>query len=112
MKLIAALISLTVVALSVQASRAQADDTGFASMHSQIRVGNKRCFSDHSHGGSSSGQRTRQAAVQAAVNSWYVYTVNEYGTDWSNINKAHRRTLNCQPSSSGWGCELNAYPCK
>jgi hypothetical protein len=112
MKLISVLLGMTVLSVLAPPSTAQADDTGFANLHSLGRVGNKRCFLDHSHGGSSSGHRTRDAAVQAAVSSWYVYTVNEYGTDWSNINKANRRTLNCQPRSDGWGCELNAYPCK
>lgn len=112
MKFTTALLGLATLAVLLPISTSRADDTGFASMHSQIRVGNKRCFSDHSHGGSSSGHKTRAAAVQAAVSSWYVYTVNEYGTDWSNINKAHRRSLSCQPRSDGWGCELNAYPCK
>lgn len=112
MKSTLAALGLATLAVLTPTSHAQADDTGFASMHSQIRVGNKRCFSDHAHGGSSSGHKTRAAAVQAAVGSWYGYTAGEYGSDWANINKANRRTLNCQPSGSGWGCELNAYPCK
>jgi hypothetical protein len=104
-------VSMALV-LWATASPVLADDTGFSSLHGKRRVGGKMCFVDHSHGGSSSGQRTRAAAVSAAVSSWYGYTAGEYGSDWANINKAINRRMACNQSSSGWGCDLDAIPCK
>jgi hypothetical protein len=105
-------LALALVSAAALVAPAHADDTGFASIHSLGRVGGRMCFLDHSHGGSSSGQRSRQAAQAVAVQSWYAYTAGEYGSDWAHIGKAVKRRMNCQQSSSGWSCDLDATPCK
>ena len=92
---------------------AMANDTGVAqSLHATARVGGKLCLTDHSHAGSSSGLATEKAAKAEAIRSWAGFTAWEYGTDWANINKAIRRSMSCSRSSSGWGCNLDANPCK
>ena len=92
---------------------ALADDTGVAtSLHASMRVGNKICLVDHSHNGNSSGLPTEKAAKAAAIDSWAGFTAWEYGTDWANIRKAIRVSMRCSQSSGGWGCDLNANPCK
>ena len=99
----------TVIALA--SAPAFADDTGFASIHTLTRVGGKTCFVDHSHSGSGSGA-SRKAAESQAISSWYGYTAGEYGSDWSNINKATKRSMNCSPNGGSWHCDLDATPCK
>lgn len=107
------LIPATLFTVIAFAAPAIADDTGVAqSLHSMGRVGNRLCLLEHSHAGSSSGHPTEKAARAAAVKSWAEFTAWEYGTDWANIRKANRAQIRCSQSSSGWGCDLDAYPCK
>ncbi len=96
---------------SILPAAALADSTGFDSIHTKIRVGTKSCFADHNHSGSGSGA-TRKIAEMQAVSSWYGYTSTEYGSDWSNINKAIKRSMKCAPSGGGWSCDVDATPCK
>lgn len=92
---------------------AHADDTGVAqSLHATIKVGRKLCLIDHSHHGNSSGHKTERAAKAAAIDSWAGFTAWEYGTDWANIRKAIRVSMRCSQTTSGWGCDLDANPCK
>jgi hypothetical protein len=94
------------------AAPAFADSTGFDKIHSVVRIGGKTCFADHSHGGSGSGA-TRKIAEMQAVQSWYGYTAGEYGSDWSNINKAVKRSMRCAPAGGGsWNCDVEATPCR
>jgi hypothetical protein len=98
------------ILMAVSASVAIADNTGFDSIHSKIKVGGKVCFGDHPHGGSGVGA-TRQVAEMQAIKSWYGYTAGEYGSDWANINKAIKRSMRCS-QSGGWSCDVEATPCR
>jgi hypothetical protein len=101
------------LAMAMVAQPAAADDTGVAtSLHASMRVGNKLCLIDHSHAGSSSGLPTVAAAKNEAIKAWSGFTAWEYGTDWANIRKAIRVSMRCSQSSGGWGCDLDANPCK
>jgi len=93
------------------ASSAQADNTGFDSIHGKIRVGGRVCFDGHSHGGSGSGA-SRKVAEMRAVSSWYDYTAGEYGSDWANIHKAIKKSMRCSQSGAGWSCDVEATPCR
>lgn len=106
-------LAAAVVMAALSPAPLLADDTGVAeALHSTFKVGNKRCFVDHSHGGSSSGQLNEKAAKAAAIQSWAGFTAWEYGTDWANIRKAIRVSMRCSQTTSGWGCDLDATPCK
>ncbi len=102
---------MAVLMLTTFAVPAFADNTGFDSIHSKVRVGTKMCFADHNHSGSGTGA-TRKIAEMQAISSWYGYTANEYGSDWANINKAVKRSMRCSPSGSGWSCDVDATPCR
>lgn len=91
---------------------AYADQTGFAAMHSQARVGNKMCMTDHYHYGSGSG-RTKQAAERAAIQSWASFTDFEYGSDWARFGKAVGKRVSCtRTGSGGFDCQVEARPCR
>jgi hypothetical protein len=92
-------------------SSAMADDTGFASMHTQARVGRKMCFTDHYHYGSGNGS-TRAAAERDAIGSWASFTDFEYGSDWARYSKAVRKKMSCSSSGSGFSCQVEALPCR
>ena len=97
--------------LSLAAPAAFADNTGFDSIHSTVRVAGKTCFADHSHGGSGSGAN-RKAAEMQAIKSWYGYTAGEYGSDWANIHKAVKKSMTCGQSGGVWNCDVEATPCR
>jgi hypothetical protein len=90
---------------------AMADETGFASMHSQARVGGKTCMTDHYHYGSGTG-RTKAAAERAAIGSWASFTDFEYGSDWARFGKAAGKRISCTKSPSGYDCQVEARPCR
>lgn len=102
---------IATVALVAATPAAFADNTGFDSIHSTVRVGGKICFADHSHGGSGSGA-TRKIAEMAAIKSWYGYTAGEYGSDWANIHKAVKASMKCSGGGSNWNCDVDATPCR
>ncbi len=107
------LLVTALVATATASAVAIADDTGVAtSLHASMRVGKKICLVDHSHAGSSSGLATEKAAKAAAIDSWASFTAWEYGTDWANFRKAIRVSMRCNQASGGWGCDLDANPCK
>lgn len=81
-------------------------------MHSWSRVGGKTCFTSHTHYGSSSGHRTKRAAMRAAVDDWQTFTAGEYGLDWGYFHRAHARLKACGKDSSGWYCSIEGRPCK
>ena len=97
--------------LAGASSAAVADDTGFAQIHSMVRVGGKTCFADHSHSGSGAGGNRKIAEMQA-INSWYGFTAGEYGSDWANLNKAVKKSMKCSGSGANCSCDLEATPCK
>lgn len=104
--------SSVLLLLAVTATPAPADQTGMSDMHAQRRVGGKRCFIDHYHAGNSAGARSRSAAMKEAVVSWRSFTDFEYGSDWANWNKAAGKRANCSRSGDGWGCAIEALPCR
>ena len=91
----------------------RADDTGVAQMlHGLKREGKRLCLDGHFHSGDSSGMPSRKAAEIEAIKSWAGFTAWEYGTDWAQWTRAANRSLDCSQGSSGWGCKIEARPCK
>jgi hypothetical protein len=70
------------------------------------------CYTDHYHYGSSSGQANRAAATTAAVGSWQSFVDLEYGSAWARFSKAGSKRVTCEDSAGGWGCNVEARPCK
>jgi hypothetical protein len=101
-----AMLGATLIAMPVAA-----DETGLASIHSWRREKGKTCFVDHFHYGTSEGEKTRKAAVAAAVRSWADFTDFEYGSDWAKFSKAASKSIKCT-QSNGWGCNIEARPCR
>ncbi|HEX2839996.1 hypothetical protein [Hyphomicrobium sp.] len=99
------------VILAAGVAPAMADQTGFASMHNQARVGGKMCMTDHYHYGSGSGS-TKAAAQRDAVASWQSFTDFEYGSDWARFSKAVGKRISCSKSTSGVDCQVEARPCR
>lgn len=95
-----------------QKGGAMAAVSGFAAMHDLRREGNRLCFSDHWHYGSSAGQKSVKAAQAAAVRSWADFVVFEYDPTWANFNKASNKDVKCSQGSTGWGCDVSARPCR
>lgn len=91
---------------------AMADETGMAGIHDWVKVGRKTCFSDHSHVGSASGQKSQKVALRAAIDDWQGFTAFEYGTDWAYMKNAIKKTKSCERSGAGWSCTVEATPCK
>lgn len=104
--------AVAAVALGSLCSVASADDTGLAGIHDFKREKGKVCFSDHFHYGNSAGLATKKAAEVEAIKSWSSFTDLEYGSDWAKYSKAASKSMKCSQSSGGWGCELEARPCK
>ena len=94
--------------LSIGAAGAQ----GLDFLHSQRVEGGRVCMSDHFHSGSSSGHANRQAAERAAISGWASFTGIEYGNAWASWRIAGSKTMNCSQAGGGWGCELQARPCR
>lgn len=105
-------IAAGLVMLPLAGSVAHADETGLAGMHSWVKVGRKTCMSSHFHYGNSSGQRSKKAAMQAAVQDWASFTATEYGTSWARFSIAGSRSVKCGQTSSGWSCAVEARPCR
>lgn len=109
MRVLVAVSALGLIALGMPV---RADETGFASTHDQVRVGSKKCFADHFHYGSSAGMGSRRAAEIEAVKSWESFTDFEYGSDWARYSKAVSKGVKCGQSGGGWGCSVEARPCR
>jgi hypothetical protein len=104
---------LAVAAIGVVAAfPAVADDTGLAVMHDLRREGGRTCFLDHYHYGNSSGMASRKAAETDAINSWASFVDFEYGSDWARYSRAASKSVKCDGSSGGWGCQVEARPCR
>ena len=104
-------LSLAAVAAAVVATVANADVTGFDAMHTQARVGNKMCMTDHWHYGSGSGS-TKAAAQKDAISSWQSFTDFEYGSDWARFSKAVAKKVSCSQSGGSYSCQVEARPCR
>jgi len=110
-KLPLAIVAVAIAVGSVDMS-AWADDTGLASMHAIRPERGRVCMSDHWHYGSSSGQRSKRAAERDAIRTWQNFTALEYGSDWARWRRSGSRKMGCSRSSSGWGCNIEARPCR
>ncbi len=104
-------LGVMVVVLAAGIAPAMADQTGFAAMHNQARVGGKMCMTDHYHYGSGSGS-TKAAAQKDAIASWQSFTDFEYGSDWARFSKAVGKRISCSKSTSGVDCQVEARPCR
>ena len=89
-----------------------AAEEGMSGLHDKVRVGGKLCFSDHSHSGNSSGERSRKAAETAAIRNWQDFTAWEYGRAWGSYGLAVGKSMQCSGSGASWGCSLEARPCR
>lgn len=95
------------------AAPANADDNGLAgAIHTLRKEGKRLCMDGHYHSGNSSGAKDKKLAMAEAIKSWAGFTAFEYGTDWANWNKAANKSANCSQGASGWGCSIEARPCK
>lgn len=92
---------------------AMADDTGLAgALHTLRREAGRNCMADHFHHGNSYGIASRKAAEVSAIQSWAGFVALEYGSDWARFAKAGSKKMDCSQSPSGWGCSVEARPCK
>ncbi len=105
--------ALCLAVATLAAPAAQADDNGLAAaIHDLKREGRKLCQDGHFHSAASAGMPSKAAAMKEAAASWSGFTAFEYGTDWASWNKAANKTASCTQSGSGWGCDIQARPCK
>lgn len=70
------------------------------------------CMTDHFHYGSSSGHRNEKIARAEAIASWAGFTAFEYGNAWASYRLARSKGMRCSRSESGWGCNVEAVPCR
>lgn len=106
-------IALYLGLLLTMTGPALANDTGLATtLHDIRREGGRNCFATHYHYGSSSGLSTAAAAQREAIKSWADFADLEYGSDWARYGKAAGKSVSCNQSGSGWGCDVAARPCK
>ena len=99
--ILAGLISVaTVLALTMPADAAKR------------KRGGKVCMTDHFHYGSSSGERNKKLARREAISSWAGFTAFEYGNAWASFRLARSKSVRCSRSDSGWGCNVEAVPCR
>ena len=92
---------------------ALSDDTGVGqALHGTKRIGGKLCLVDHFHYGQSSGHKTRDRAVVAAIKDWAGFTAFEYGTDWARYGHSAARKMSCSQAGGLWSCNTESIPCK
>jgi hypothetical protein len=103
--------AIAAAVLAFGTASAAADDTGFATSHSMVKVGGKSCFADHAHSGSGDG-KTKGVALQAALKSWWEYTAGEYGSDWARWGKSAGQVVKYTKTESGWSAYVQSRPCK
>lgn len=104
-------LGVVAAALAASIMPATADQTGFASMHNQARVGGKLCMTDHYHYGNGSGS-SKAAAQKEAISSWQSFTDFEYGSDWARFSKAVAKRVSCSQSGGSYSCQVEARPCR
>lgn len=105
------LIAATTFSICIPVLSAAAQETGFANMHTQAPLGNKICFTDHTHDGKGSGATEREARASAA-NAWQSFTDWEYGGAWASYANATGKRERCEPEFGQISCYVVAYPCK
>ena len=72
----------------------------------------RSCMDDHFHYGSSSGKRSKKIARTHAIASWSEFTAFEYGNAWAIFRRARSRSVRCSENETGWGCKVEAVPCR
>lgn len=87
-------------------------DGGLVQLHTLRREGGKVCMADHEHHGSSAGHPARRAAEFAAAQDWAGWVNLEYGPAWARYTLAGSKRMVCSQGSGGWGCEVDARPCR
>jgi len=85
--------------------------SGAAAIHDLARYGGRYCFADHVHFGSSENQPSLAKAKAEAIDSWFQLVDLEYGAQWSSFATAAKKSVQCAPSGTSWGCEIHAIPC-
>jgi hypothetical protein len=100
------------ITLALSMTAASAQDGGMSDLHAKVRVGNKICFANHFHYGSSGGLATKKAAEAEAIRSWAGFVAWEYGNAWANIRLAVSKGISCSNSTGSWSCNLEARPCR
>ena len=69
------------------------------------------CKGNHFHYGSSTGGKTKRAALKTAILSWREFTAWEYGVAWAYWRRAASRTVECS-KTGGWSCYISGIPCR
>ncbi len=105
-------VALAAIAASLVSMPVAAEETGLSGIHAQKREGNRICMESHYHYGSSSGQKSRKLAEEAAIRDWAGFTAWEYGTPWGSFKLAASKNLSCTQTSDTWSCQAEARPCK
>ena len=98
--------------VAAMAWAAPASAQGLDGLHDQRAEGGRWCIQGHFHSGSSSGQPSRAAAEKSAISNWAGFTAWEYGNHWASWRIAGSRAMNCSQAGGGWGCEIEARPCR
>jgi hypothetical protein len=107
---VATLASTLVSAVSAPVLAYQ--DQPLVGLHESVRVGNKICFKDHFHFGSSTGEPSRKAAEAAAIRTWQSFTGWEYGRHWGRFAMAENKRISCSGSAGSFACNVEARPCR
>ena len=100
--------SLGLAAFIVPAS---AQGVGLDGLHDKRQEGSRICMADHFHDGSGNG-KTRKAAESDAARAWSDFTAWEYGGAWGSFGNAVGKSVSCGLTGGGWGCDVNARPCR
>lgn len=105
--------ALTICAVTVRsATRALANDTGFATTtHDTRREGGRLCVLGHTHGGSGDGG-TKSVALIAALKVYVDTTTDEYGSDWASWSKAGSKRVSYTKTADGWTAAVEGRPCR
>ena len=98
--------------VSVGAATAAEQDSALVGLHELRREGSSVCMVSHYHYGGESGARTRKQALAGAIAYWRGFTAAEYGNHWGSWRRAQSKSVNCEKSSGGWSCGVEARPCK
>ena len=100
------------LATTVVTFAANADDTGFITIHDLRREGRLYCTVDHYHSGQGSQQKNKKLAIRSAAAAWSGFTAWEYGTDWARWRYARSKTVSCSGARGAVTCSVEARPCK
>lgn len=100
------------LATIVTSFAANADDTGFITIHDLRREGRLYCTVDHYHSGQGTVQRTKKRAIRSAAAAWSGFTAWEYGSDWARWRYARSKSVSCDGRRGAITCSVEARPCK